>query len=219
MKFVLAIILLALLGGLLWSLWFVLTNPRRRARQIAAKLSAPVVRTSEPFVVRYRRWTNGAAALFLALLLANVVTRTHDAAAIVMTLAIVAPVAVCLGWLAISSKPVLVITGEGIITRRPQRRLRWDDVETIAIEEGRGYSGVETYSLVLHLAPESVEPPERHLDGLVTTENETITTPLSLVSPKWPSIARAIHERSGRRPVLPSRYMARERSEAYIEPA
>lgn len=218
MKFVLVVILVALLGGLLWSLWFVLTNPRRRARQIAAELGAPVVRTSEPFVVRYRRWTNGAAALFLAVLLVNVVTRTHDAAAIVVTLAIVAPVAVGLGWFAISSKPVLVITGEGIITRRPQRRLRWEDVETIAIEEGRGYSGVETYSLVLQVAPESVEPPERHLGGLVTTENETITTPLALVSPNWPEIARAIYERSGRRPIIPSRYRARERNEAYIEP-
>jgi hypothetical protein len=71
MKFVLAVILVALIGGLLWSLSFVFTNPRRRARQIATELSAPVIRTSQTLVVRYRRWTNGAAALWLAVLLAN----------------------------------------------------------------------------------------------------------------------------------------------------
>jgi hypothetical protein len=219
MKFVLAVIVVALIGGLLWSLWFVLTNPRRRARQLAAELSRPFIGTSEALVVGYRRWTSSVAALWFAILLVNVVTRTHNVAAIALALAILAPAAVGFSWLAISGKPVLVITGDGIIASRPRRRLLWEDIETIAIEEGRGFAGVETYSLVLHLAPESVGPSEWHLRALVTTENETITTPLALLAPNWHEIARAIHERSGRQPIIPSRYMAKKQHEAHIEPS
>ena len=218
MAFVLAVILVALIGGVLWSLWFVLTNPRRRARLIAAELSAPVIVRSEPFVVSYRRWTNGGGALFFALLLVSLLTRTHDAATIVLALVILVPLVARLGWLAISDRPVLVISGEGIIVSRRRRRLRWEDVGTIAIEEGRGFAGVEEYSLVLHLASESVDRPERRLGGLVTIENETIEIPLALLSPNWPEIARAIHERSGRQPIVPSRYTTHDQHEAQIEP-
>ena len=209
MQAVLAIILVALLGGLLWSLWFVVTNPRRRARQVAAELAAPVFSNPAPLIVSYRRWVQGGAALWFAILLGDAVTRTHDAAVAVVAVAIFAPVVAWAGWLAISGRPVLVIGGDGIIVSRRRRRLRWEDIETIAIEEGSGFAGVETYSLVLHVASESVEPPERRLGGVVTIDNETITTPLQLLSPSWHEIARAIHERSGRQPIVPSRYTRR----------
>jgi hypothetical protein len=217
MEFVLAVIVVALIGASLWSLWFVLTNPRRRAHQIAAELSAPVIATSDAFVVGYRRGASGGAALLFALILVSFVTRTHDVAVIVVALAILGPLAAGCGWSAISGKPVLAITGEGINTCRPRRQLRWKDIETIAIEEGSGYAGVETYDLVLHLVPESIERRERRLGGLVTISNETITTPLALLSPSWHEIVRAIHERSGRQPIVPSRYAAREQHEAHIE--
>ena len=66
---------------------------------------------------------------------------------------------------------------------------------------------------------DGAEPSERHLRGLVTTENETITTPLALLAPNWHEIAHAIHERSGRQPIIPSRYMATKQHEAHIEPS
>ncbi len=67
MQLVLAIIDLSLLAGLLWSLWYVLGNPRRRARHIAAELSAPLVSESAPLSVGRRRWVSGATAAFFAL--------------------------------------------------------------------------------------------------------------------------------------------------------
>ena len=218
MKLVLAVILVSLIGGLLWSLWFVLTNPRRRARQITAELSAPMIVASAPLVVGYRRWASGGTALCFAVLLVNVVTRTHNIATMIVALAILAPAVAGFSWFALSGRPVLVITSEGIVTSRPARRLRWEDIETIMIEEGNGFAGVETDDLVLHLAPGTVGSLERRHGGLVTIENETITTPLALLSPSWHEIVRAIRERSGRRPIIPSRYMAVEGREADVEP-
>jgi len=108
--------------------------------------------------------------------------------------------------LAANPKPVLVIRSDGITLIRQRRALRWEDIETMAIEQGQGLYGIERYSLVLQLAPHAVEATEHKSRGLVTTNDDTLTILLELLSPRWDQIARAIHERSGRRPVVPRKY-------------
>jgi hypothetical protein len=63
--------------------------------------------------------------------------------------------------------------------------------------------------------PEGVTS-EPDLGGREGIESETITTGLALLSPNWHEIARAIRERSGRQPIIPSRYKAQ--NEAHFEP-
>jgi hypothetical protein len=220
MQILLAVTVIALLGGLLWSLWFVLTNPRRRARHVKTELSAPPVRKSDAVVVRYRRWVHGAMALLFIDLIANAATsRWHNAGAIVLALVIFLPLVVVFGRLAISDSTVLVITGEGLVTSRPHRRLRWEDIETMAIHEGRGSTGFETYELVLHVTRDRTEPPTRHLRGVATTEDDAISVQLTFLVPSWHEVARAIQERSGRLPIVPSRYAPTQWDEAQTEPA
>src|SRR5690348_10242505 len=87
MQLVLAIIVLALIAGLLGLLWYVITNPRRRADQIAAELAEPADRTSRPLVVGYRRAACGAAAILFGLMAANVAVRAQNP-----------PMMVCCSW-------------------------------------------------------------------------------------------------------------------------
>jgi hypothetical protein len=136
----------------------------------------------------------------------NAVAREHDAVAAVLLFALFAMPAVYYARAAVSAKPVLVIDGDGIVVTRPARRLRWDDIETIAIEERTAVFGVEQESLVLHLAAHRVEPAERHLPGLVTRAHDPLVIQLYHLSPSRPQIARAIREQSGRRPAVPTKY-------------
>jgi hypothetical protein len=205
MQAVLAIILLLFLAGLLWSLWYVLTNPRRRARHIAAELSVPAVSNSAPLVVGYRRSVSAAAAAFFAIIAANIAAR-NVTPVLVVVIALCVVLAAFYARLAADPKPVLVIRSDGITLIRQRRVLRWEDIETMAIEQGQGLYGIERYSLVLQLAPHAVDATEHKSRGLVTTNDDTLTILLKLLSPRWDQIARAIHERSGRRPVLPRKY-------------
>jgi hypothetical protein len=205
MQLVLAIIVISLLAGLLWSLWFVLTNPRRRARQIATELRAPVSSESAPLIVGHRRWVSGGAAAWFAVLAVDM-TREHNPLAAVLLFALCAIPAAYYARNAVGAKRVMIIDGDGIVGTKPPRHLRWNDIETIAIEERSGTFGIEQQDLVLHLPSYSVEPPEHHLRGLVTSDHDKVVIPLYLLSPDWPQIVRAIRERSGRRPLVPAKY-------------
>jgi hypothetical protein len=206
MHLVLAIIDLSALAGLLWSLWYVLGNPRRRARHIAAELSAPLVSESAPLSVGRRRWVSGATAAFFALFAVDAAVLEHEAGTLVLLLVICVPMAALSARAALSAKPVLVIDDDGIVVTRPPRRLRWNDIESTAIEERTGTFGVEQQHLVLRLAAHCVEPPQRGRRRLATRERDIVRIPLYLMTPSWPRIARAISERSGRTPAVPTKY-------------
>ncbi len=205
MQAALAVILLLLLAGLLWSLWFVVTNPRRRARHIAVELSAPAGSSSAPFVVGYKRWSNLAGGAFFAIIAANIAARTTTPVSVgAITLCVV-----LVAWqirLALGPKSVLVIDGDGITLVRKRRSLRWEDVETMSIEERSGVYGIERHSLILTLTAIGCEAAERMSRGVVTSDGESVTILLGLLSPNWDQIARAIYQRSGRRPVVPHKY-------------
>jgi hypothetical protein len=141
-------------------------------------------------------------AILFAVIAANVVVRGHDAVAVVVLLALLTPVVILFARFAVQTKPVLVIDCDGIDVARERRTLGWGDIATIAIDEGAGLYGVETHTLVLRVAPHAVRGPNPR----VTTDSETVTVPLGLLSPNWHQIARAIHELSGRPPVIPAKY-------------
>jgi hypothetical protein len=209
MQLVLAIFLLLFLAGLLWSLWFVLTNPRRRARQIAAELSAPATRTSTPLSVGHRRWVSGGVAAWFAVLALDVIVREHDALAAVLLFALFAIPAIYYARNAMSAKTVLIIDGDGIVVTNPARHLRWNDIETIAIEERSGTFGIEEQDLVLHLPSYSVEPPEHHLRGLVTRAHDKVVTrstfcPLAGPRSLWRSATDQVDDPPSQRSTRPS---------------
>jgi hypothetical protein len=204
---VLAIIVSALLVGVFWSLWYVLSNPRRRTTRISAELSAPVAQRASPLVVRYNRWQSAGAAVFFGLFAGEGALKVSDAA---LAVALVGWFGVTALWFArnaLQDRPVLVISDAGVAVPRRQRNLAWSDIETIAIEENARVFGLEGHTLVLHLAPQAIDAPRHEfLGGVITTETEKVTVSLDLLSPSWSEIAKAIRALSSRQPVLPRKY-------------
>jgi hypothetical protein len=184
---------------------FVVTNPRRRARHIAAELSAPPVENSEPFVVAYKRLLNVGGAATFAIIAGNIGARSTSRLSVV-AIGLCVLVVVWRIRVALDPRPVLVIDGDGVKLIRRGRTLRWVDIETSAIDESYGLYGVEQHSLVLTLAPHDENPTAHASLGVVRINADRVTVPLDLLSPHWDQIARAIHERSGRRPQVPRKY-------------
>ncbi len=158
-------------------------------------------------MVRYNRLASGGTCVLFAGVLVAAVQRTSGAATLLLVLASFVPLTILAAYHALFAKPVLVITGAGIVMRG-QNPLRWADIERIVIRDSRGFAGIEQYELVLDLAPNAPRRPARRFAGFSNEDKDNpITVPLDLLTPSWPEIAQAIHERSGTLPIIPRRFM------------
>jgi hypothetical protein len=166
---VLGIIDIALIGGLSWSLWFVIRSSRRRRRQIADQLAAPIVRTADPLVIRINRkeWVvSTAPTIFMTVVGLEAIVSGRTATGLIL-------VAVFLPLLFLSCRemlrrrPVLALDGNGItvmtwkgMTLWPTERfIAWDSIRGAWIKERTSF-GVTRHELVCEVVPsEEVEVP------------------------------------------------------------
>lgn len=192
MQVVAGILVLALLGGLLYALWEIFRNARRRSRRIAAQLSEPIVAASSPLVVRNNRKLNAACAVFMALLAANGL----EAALSGSTSAVIAGVllAALFGWIALrfarcalEGEPVLVVDGGGFSTPSTGR-IPWDVVAQVRVRDRKGRYGESYYGLVFELTTEA--------------GREDVEVDLQMLSMRWNDVAAEVQNRLGRRLVL-----------------
>lgn len=202
---VLGVIDLALISGLLWSLWFVVHASRQRQRRNAEQLAAPIVRTSDRMLIGRNRKETAASTVFFAwLTLAALrwVVNRHVSVGVLALFLFGAGVFV-FARETLQRGPVLVIDGEAMTVtsgiKSSSRRILWDSVERIWLDERRGVNGVTRYDLICELGPrEPGEPGSPYLDAPAVA-TETVRVPLQMLSMPWSDVVRAIQDRLGRR--------------------
>ncbi len=183
---------LAIIGALLWGLWFVFRQSRGRAKRIAAQLAEPIEPKHDLVLVRRRRKSAAIWAVvsaWLGLSLAVNVGRSHAILGVGVALVFVLSV---VGYtrMAVQRSPVLELDGEGMRIPASSTSVRWSSVEDVWIEERRSHMGVSHYSLNCDYYPESSEA--HRSSGLAT-----LKLPLVELVMSWTDLAVAVRDRWG----------------------
>lgn len=137
MQIVIATILIGYFALLLWSLWYVLTNPRRRARQAATELNAPVEHDRAQLVVGIDLWKGVGMIVFFAFLSVNGAVEIANAATAAIATSVFGGMVVVSLCITLRNKQVLIISMNGIVMPRQERNLSWRDIEKSLFVEGR----------------------------------------------------------------------------------
>jgi hypothetical protein len=188
---ILAIIDIALISGLVWSLWFVMHSGRRRTRRIADQLAAPIVRTTAPLVIGINRkeWIASTAPMILMTVVGLEAVVIGKTATGLLLLVIGVPLLFAGGREMLRRRPVLALDGNGItvmpwkgMTLWPTERfVSWDSIGDAWVKERKSF-GVTRHELVCELVPP-----------------EEIEVPLERLSMPWNDVVSAIQDRLGRR--------------------
>ena len=200
----LAVIDLALIAGLVASIWFVVHNSRQRTRRIAEQLDCPITPTADQLLIRANRKERvAAAALFVVLIYLSIGwTVKGDVGVGIFMLLLSVACLVPTGRDALLRGPVLVVDGQGMTVTsfkgwritRLERRIRWDALENVWIRERSGIYGITRHELVCESG--SSQTRESGLD------HSPLMVPLERLSMPWNDVAVAIQARLGRRVAL-----------------
>jgi len=188
---VLAIIDIAIMVGLLWSLWFVFAYSRRQRKRLSEQLAAPLARTESRVLVRPDLRVCSAAAFGFAWLTVLSSIKAVEGSQTSAVFAVVC-VAVCAfyGRRALLRRPVLTIDGRGLTIGNSTRAIPWSAVQQVRVVEYASTYGVTRHRLDCDIARE---------DGTGTDE---VTVPLETLSLPWHEVVMAVQNRMGRRVVV-----------------
>jgi hypothetical protein len=187
----LAVIDIALIGGLLWSLWFVIHRSRQRARRIAEQLDEPIILTKDRLLIRINRREAIASTSPMLVLTAmglEAIAIGKVATGFIL-LAVFTPLLLFGGREVLQRRPVLVLDGNGMtvlgwkgMTLSPtEMYISWTSIREAWVKERTSF-GSTRHELMCELVP-----PER------------VEVPLERRSMPWNDLVRAIEDRLGRR--------------------
>jgi len=192
-ELVLAIIDVGIIGGLLWSLWFVFAHGRRERKRIAEHLAAPLEESDAHIVVRANFKASIFYALFFGWLAVAVAIRAVETSADGETL-VLALSAALMAWLAsgyakraLLRRPMLSVDGNGLTVGWPARTIPWRDLQQVRLVEYRSAFGVTRHRLACEVARE---------DG---TGSDQLAIELELLSLSWNEVVVALQNHMGRR--------------------
>jgi hypothetical protein len=157
----LSVIDTAIIGGLLWSLWFVWHSSRRRTRSIKDELAGPITPSADPVLVGRNRKAALAGVLFLGLIAAKAASEIPDKPVLAVILTLICGAgAYGGGRMGLRRGPVLILDGNGM-TINPFGRLipsmkliPWESVHGVWVEEGRGLYGISRHELTCEYEPD-----------------------------------------------------------------
>ena len=205
----LSIIDVAIIGGLLWSLWFVVHTSRRRSARITEQLAGPITPTSESVQVGRNRKAVLPGVVLLGLVAANGATEIADETALALIIVLICGAGVYgLARMGLARGPALVLDGKGMTINpfgrlvRSRTLIPWESVSRVWVEERRGLYGISRHELNCEYEAGDTPADEPSLGGPTA---EKVTLPLDMLSMPWNDIVRAVQDRLGRRVVLEKR--------------
>jgi hypothetical protein len=205
----LSVIDIAIMGGLLWSLWFVWHSSRRRTKRIKDELAGPITPTADAVLVGRNRKAVVPGVVILTLIAIRAASEMADETALAVIIVLICGAsAYGLARIGLARGPALIMDGKGMTINPfgrliPSRKLiPWESVHGVWVEERRGLYGISRHELTCEYEPDG--SPADELNSQRTTA-ERVTLPLDTLSMPWNDITQAIQDRLGRRVVLEKR--------------
>jgi hypothetical protein len=182
------ILVFAVIGGLLWSIWLIIRRSKRRTRRIDEQLRGEIVPTSSRLVIRTSHKENTAFAVFFGVFVGDGVEALvlgRIALGLVLIIGF-GPFAILYVRRAVQRRPELVVDGDGISVGSPSNAIPWEEIEHVRLRERHLGFGLSLHELVFLPSPRAIHP------GEITLQHEHL-------SMSWNDVAAAVQARFGRR--------------------